>query len=134
MDGEGVTETVITEKRLTPQQYIDNLTSALAEAKEEGLCQGKLTKNPTEVQKSLMAEVMNAIGFCSTKWIGYCHTKAEKEMEQIQADEDECVRDDTVKAVLTRMFTRRSAHNSKLVCALTATDGCTKSFVTHWIS
>ena len=29
-------------------------------------------------------EVMNAAGYCSTKWIGYCRTKEEKKMEQIR--------------------------------------------------
>ena len=52
-------------------------------------------------------------------------------MEQIQADDEEDVSNDTVKDILTRIFTRRSACNSKLVCAVTATGGYTKSFQSH---
>ena len=74
-DSEGVPERVIVHKRMTPDEYICNLTNALVEAKKEGLCHGRLSTFPSEVLKSLMAEVMNAAGFCSTKWIGYCHTK-----------------------------------------------------------
>ena len=46
MDAEGVPERVIIEKRLTPEQYIDNLINALADTKGEGLCHGKLIKTP----------------------------------------------------------------------------------------
>ena len=91
MDAEGMPERVMTEKRLTPEQYIDNLANVLMDAKEEGLCHGRLTKTPKAVQKSLLAEVMKAAGFCSTKCISYCCTKAQKELEQLRVDEDEDV-------------------------------------------
>ena len=76
-DSEGVPERVIVQKRMTPDEYICNLINALAEAKEEGLCHGRLLTSPSEVLKSLMPKVMNAAGFCSTKWVpvSYCHTK-----------------------------------------------------------
>ena len=84
-------ERKMTEKRLTPEQYIDNLTNILMDAKEEGLCHGRLTNTPKEVQKSLLAEVMKAAVFCSTRCISYCCTKAQKELEQLRVDEDEDV-------------------------------------------
>ena len=62
-------ERVMKEKRLTPEQYIDNLTNVLMDAKEEGFCHGRLTNTPKAVQKSLLAEVKKAAGFCSTKCI-----------------------------------------------------------------
>ena len=60
-----------------------------------------------------MAEVMNAAGFCSNKWIGYCCTQAKKDMEQIRVDKDEDVMDATVTDIMKRMFTRSSAPNSQ---------------------
>ena len=51
-----------------------------------------------------MAEVMNAAGFCSTKWIGYCHTKEQRQFEQLRVDED--VWEETIKDTLKRMYTR----------------------------
>ena len=52
-------------------------------------------------------------------------------MEQIQVDDEEDVSNDTVKDILTRIFTRRSVRNSKFVCAVTTTGGYTKSFQLH---
>ena len=43
---------------------------------------------------------MNAAGFCSTKWIGYCHTKEEKKMEQIKVDEDGDDKDELMKDIM----------------------------------
>ena len=90
------------------------------------LCHRRLSISPSEVQKSLMAEVMNAAGFCSTKRIGYCRTKEQRQFEQLRVDED--VWEETIKDILKRMYTRRSARNCRLVCAVTSTGGCTKSF------
>lgn len=68
---------------ITSKKYIENLTDHVqCEAKESGVCHCRVTKNPTTTQKSLMAEVMNATSFCSTKWIGYCRTQAEKKLEE----------------------------------------------------
>ena len=78
-----------------------------------------------------MVEVMKMAGFCSIKWIGYCRTKEQKKLEEVRVEEDEDVRDDTIKDILKRLYTRRSAHNSWLMCAVTATGGCTKSFPSH---
>ena len=78
-----------------------------------------------------MVEVMKVAGFCSIKWIGYCRTKEQKKLEEVRVEEDEDVRDDTIKDILKRLYTRRSAHNSWLMCAVTATGGCNKSFPSH---
>ena len=69
MDDEGVPENVIVMKRIPVDEYITFLTNALADAKDAGLCHGRTSSMPSDVQKALMAEVMNAAGFCSTKWI-----------------------------------------------------------------
>ena len=74
-------EDVIMMKRIPVDEYITFLTNALAEAKDAGLCHGRTSSTPSNVQKSLMAEVVNVAGFCSTKWIGYYRTKEEKTME-----------------------------------------------------
>ena len=60
-------KTVYIAKRITPEKHIENLTHVQCEAKESGVCHGRITKNPTITQKSLMAEVMNATSFYSTK-------------------------------------------------------------------
>ena len=78
VDMEGVPETAIVMKRLSVDEYIQNLTNALAEAKDEGFCHGRILSSPSAMQKCLMAEVMNAGGYCSTKWIGHCRTKEQK--------------------------------------------------------
>ena len=83
-----------------------------------------------------MVEVMKVAGFCSIKWIGYCRTKEQKKLEEVRVEEDEDVqdedvRDDTIKDILKRLYTRRSAHNSWFMCAVTATGGCNKSFPSH---
>ena len=84
VDEEGVPEDVIIMKRIPVDEYITFLTNALAEAKDAGLCHGRTSSTPSDVQKSLMAEVMNVAGYCSTKWIGYCRTKEEKKTEKIK--------------------------------------------------
>lgn len=78
-----------------------------------------------------MVEVMKLAGFCSIKWIGYCRTKEQKKLEEVRVEEDEDVQDDTIKDILKRLYTRKSAHNSWLMCAVTATGGCNKSFPSH---
>ena len=67
MDDEGVPENVIVMKRVPVDEYITFLTNALTDAKDAGLCHGRTSSTPSDVQKSLIAEVMNAAGFCSTK-------------------------------------------------------------------
>ena len=128
MDEEGVPEDVIIMKRIPVDEYITFLTSALAEAKDAGLCHGRTSSIPSDVQKSLMAEVMNGAGYYSTKWIGYCCTKEEKMMDQIKVDEDGDEKDELMKDIMKRLYTRKSARNARLVCAVTRTGGCTKSF------
>ena len=88
IDDEGVPENVIVMKRIRVDEYITNLTNALADTKDAGLCHGRTSSTPSDVQKSLMAEVMNAAGYCSTKWIGYCRTKEEKKTQHIRVEED----------------------------------------------
>ena len=92
-------ENVIVMKRIPVDEYITFLTNALADAKDAGLCHGRTSSTPSDVQKALMAEVMNAAGFCSTKWIGYCRTKEEKKIEQIRVEEDEDQRDELMKDI-----------------------------------
>ena len=84
MDMEGVPETAIVMKRPSVDEYIHNLTNALAEAKDEGLCHGGILSSPSAVQKCLMAEVMNMGGYCSTKWIGHCCTKEQKRFKEVK--------------------------------------------------
>ena len=128
VDEEGVPEDVIIMKRIPVDEYITFLTNALAEAKDAGLCHGRTSSTPSNVQKSLMAEVMNVAGYCSTKWIGYCLTKEEKKTEKIKVDEDGDEKDELMKDIMKRLYTRKSACNARLVCAVTRTGGCTKSF------
>ena len=128
IDDEGVPENVIVMKRIPVDEYITFLTNALGDAKDAGLCHGRTSSTPSDVQKALMAEVMNAAGYCSTKWLGYCCTKEEKKIEQIRVKEDEDQRDELTKDILKRLYTRKSARNARLVCAVTRTGGCTKSF------
>ena len=129
-DTEDLLKTVYIEKRITPKKYIENLTHVQCGAMESGVYHCRVTKNPTTTQKSLMAEVMNATSFCSTKWIGHCRTQAEKKLEEIRLDEDEDVIDTIVKHIMKRMHTRNHVHNNRLVCVcvITVTGGCMKSF------
>ena len=120
-------ENAIVMKKISVDEYIHNLTNALADAKDAELCQGRTLSSPSAVQKSLMAKVMNMNGYCSPKWIGYCRTK-EKKIEEVRVEEDEDARDELMKDILNRLYTRKSARNARLVCAVTRTGGCTKSF------
>ena len=54
LDEEGVPENVIIIKRIPVDEYITFLTNALAEAKDAGLCHGRTSSTPSDVQKSLM--------------------------------------------------------------------------------
>ena len=119
---------MIVMRRIPADEYITFLTNALADAKDARLCHGRTSSTSSDVQKSLMAKVMNAAGYCSTKWIGYCRTKEVKNIKQIRVDEDQNQRDELMKDILKRLYTRKSARNARLVCAVTRTGGCTKSF------
>ena len=55
LDEEGVPENVvIIMKRIPVDEYITFLTNALAEAKDAGLCHGRTSSTPSDVQNSLM--------------------------------------------------------------------------------
>ena len=51
LDEEGVPEDVIMMKRIPVDEYITFLTNALAEAKDAGLCHGRTSSTPSDVQK-----------------------------------------------------------------------------------
>ena len=100
LDVEGVSENAIVMRRLSIDEYITNLTNVLTDAKDVGLYHGRTSSSPSGMQKSLMAEVMNAAGYYSTKWIGYCHTK-----EQVRVEEDKDSRDELMKDISKRVYT-----------------------------
>ena len=126
LDVESVSENAGVMRRLSIDEYITNLNNALADAKDAGLYHGRTSSSPSGMQKSLMAEVMNAAGYYSTKWIGYCCIK-----EQVRVEEDKDSRDELMKDILKRVYTRKSARNFRLVCAATRTSGSIKSFPSH---
>ena len=46
-----------------------------------------------------MAEVMNAGGYCSTKWIDHCRTNEQKRFEGVRVEDGDSL-DETIKEIL----------------------------------
>ena len=126
---EGVPEGVVIKKYVTPQQYIDHLLSVVADAKANYLTIGDTSATPTRVQKEWLAKVLNAAGYCPTKWIGY--TRERRSAANIQQTEDWEHTDVTLQEIQEKMHTRKAARNDTLSCCITNEGHCTKAFATR---
>ena len=100
---QGVPEGVVIKKYITPQQYIDHLLSVVAEAKANYMTVGDTSATLTRLQKEWLAKVLNAAGYCSTKWIGY--TRESTSAATIQHTEDGEHIDGTLDKIQKRMYT-----------------------------
>ena len=75
-----------------------------------------------------MARVMNAVGFHHPQWIKFIHKTEDDHLEAIQEEEDGDIRDTIILDIVKRLYTRQSAKNKKLTCAVRVSGGCTKGF------
>lgn len=66
---QGVPNGVVIKKWIEPNEYIEHLLNVVAEVKSEGLNLGMTNSAPTLLQEELMARMLNAAGYCYTKWI-----------------------------------------------------------------
>ena len=123
LNHQGIPEGVVIKKYVTPQQYIDHLLSVVADAKANYLTIGDMSATPTRVQKEWLAKVLNAAGYCSTKWIGY--TRERRSAANIQQTEDWEHTDVTLQEIQEKMYTRKAARNDKLFCCMTNEGRCT---------
>ena len=67
MDDEGVPENVIVMKRIPVDQYITNLTNALANAKDAGLCHGRTSSSPANKYFSLLETLHSFLSYAVTE-------------------------------------------------------------------
>ena len=120
------------ECRITPIEYIENLRNTLSRAKAEGVSSGNTNRpgntnrKPLARQKGQMARVMNAAGFHHPQWMKFIKNMEEDKIESIREEEDGEDKDNVVLDILKRMYTRQSARNKRLVCAVKATRGMYK--------
>ena len=61
---------VILTTLITPEQYNENLSKVLSDVKTPNVTGGGTYAKPSEAQQTLMARLMNACGYSSTKWVG----------------------------------------------------------------
>ena len=123
---QGVPEGVVIKKYITPQQYIDHLISVVAEAKAKNMTAGYTSGKLTRLQMEWLTKILNAAGYCSTKWIGY--TRESTSAATIQQREDGEHTDDIIDEIEKRMYTRKAARNDKLLCCITNEGHCTKGY------
>ena len=108
-NAEGVPGAVVVVKRITPQEYLENMTAILSEAKAQGVCVGDTHREPTAFQKGWLARVMNAVGFYHPQWMKFIHKTEDDHLEAIQEEEDGDTRDTIILDIVKRLYTRQSA-------------------------
>ena len=123
LDVQGVPDGVLLMKYITPQQYVDNLAQVVRDVIANDLTVGDTSSSPTSHQGHLMACLMNAVRYCSTKWKGYINKRKEQIQDDIDGTDDEELKD-----IISRMYMMKAARNNTLLCGMTCFGHCTKAF------
>ena len=127
LNSQGMPDGVVVMKYIIPQQYVDNLQNVVGEVIADDLTVGDTSSSPTKYQQHLMARLMNAVSYCSTKWIGLLRQKKEVIRHIVDGDKND---DEDVDEIMKKLHVRKAAKNNKLYCAMTTLCHCTKAFGT----
>ena len=95
LNSQGVPDGVLIMKYITPQQYVDNLHKVVGDVIANDLTVGDTSSPPTRYQQHLMARLMNAVGFCFTKWKGLINERKTIIRQRVDGPED----DENIKEV-----------------------------------